>query len=155
MVCVIQSLASLLYHSPVMISISTRLQRLYHIFNLYDVTSLRHNVTFSKMDDVDGGDLTNFDISIEKFVKSMRNKNTVRKTHSDINRFKFFTNKQWRTACVGRIVKDCFGQLFGYIFFMSIRKKDGEKYEPDSLKQFQCSINRYLSENKSEILLSI
>ena len=38
-VCVILSLSTVLYQPPVMISISARLQKLCHTFNLYDVTS--------------------------------------------------------------------------------------------------------------------
>ena len=36
-------------------------------------------------------------------------------------------------------------------FFMNIRKKNGEEYEPDTISGFQRSIQRYLSEKGSSV----
>ena len=36
-------------------------------------------------------------------------------------------------------------------FFMNIRKKNGQEYEPDSISGFQRSIQRYLSERGSPV----
>ena len=39
------------------------------------------------------------------------------------------------------------------IFFVSVRKGNGEEYEPSSLTSFQRSINRFLRENENLVEL--
>ena len=93
-------------------------------------------------------DEPDFEIDTEAFIQSMRNPNTVRKTNSDIKKFTEFlrsTQNEMRTP-----EEITVSELHNYLarFFMVAKKNDGTEYESDTLKQFQCSVNRYLAEKK-------
>ena len=90
---------------------------------------------------VNNPDVPQFSLNTEEFVLSMRNPNTVRKTQSDVKKFSDFLQKELEeTRAIEQISAS---QLDVYLarFFMTARKHDGDEYEPDSLKQFRCSIN--------------
>ena len=92
------------------------------------------------------------DIDTHKFVDSMRNKNTVRKTKGDMKKFEEFLASQNEMRAVHEIDAK---QLDSYLarFFLCVKKSNGEEYEPDSLKAFQSSINRHISEKGIKINL--
>ena len=85
-------------------------------------------------------DEPDFEIDTEAFIQSMRNPNTVRKTNSDIKKFtEFLRNTQNEMRAPEEITAS---EPDNYLarFFMVAKKNDGTEYEPDTLKQFQCSV---------------
>jgi len=86
----------------------------------------------------------------DEFITSMTNANTSRKTKSDV---KLFTEWLLKTQNEQRQSEDieCY-KLDQYLarFFLSVRNKKGEEYEPDTLKSIQSSINRHLTEKNEE-----
>ncbi|XP_071135768.1 uncharacterized protein KIAA1958-like [Mytilus edulis] len=87
--------------------------------------------------------ITNDDTS--NFIEEMKNDNTKRKTKSDI---KLLT--EWLKANNElRAIEDIsVPELNQYLarFYLSVRSRKNEEYEPDSLKSIQSSINRHLME---------
>ena len=79
---------------------------------------------------------------IDDFITSMKNANTSRKTKSDV---KLLTEWLLKTQNEQRQFEDieC-DKLDQYLarFFLSVRYKKGEAYEPDTLKSIQSSIRR-------------
>jgi len=82
----------------------------------------------------------------DEFITSMKNANKSRKTKSDE---KLFTEWLLKSQNEQRQSEDieCY-KLDQYLarFFLSVRNKKGEEYEPDTLKSIQSSINRHLTE---------
>ena len=84
----------------------------------------------------------------DQFIEKMKNKNTVRKTEQSIRLFKtwleneprYDTREPWQIPA---------SELDNYIgsFILSIRKSDGEEYEPDTLTSYHRGIDRSLREN--------
>ncbi|CAG2237633.1 unnamed protein product [Mytilus edulis] len=86
------------------------------------------------------------------FLAEMRNGNTVRKTKSDVGKFKTWLNQQNEEREVESIPSPEL-DLFLARFFMTAKKGDGGEYEPDTLKSMQGSINRFLAEKGSLVNL--
>jgi hypothetical protein len=88
--------------------------------------------------------------STEKFVMSMRNSNTVRKTSTDVNKVAAWLQSKNERRDICDIPS---AELNTYLaqFFMTATKQNGEQYEPDTLKSIQCSINRFLAEKGSTV----
>lgn len=86
------------------------------------------------------------------FLAEMRNGNTVRKTKSDVGKFKNWLLQQNEEREVGSIPSPELDLLLAR-FFMTAKKADGGEYEPDTLKSMQGSINRYLGEKGSTVNL--
>ena len=81
------------------------------------------------------------------FVESMKNKNMKSKTTSDLKNFKEWMRNE--NLNEDRNLEDIPPrELDMYLarFFLTIRKQDKEEYEPDTLKSFQSSFQRYLAE---------
>ena len=81
------------------------------------------------------------------FVESMKNKNTKSKTTSDLKNFKEWMRNE--NLNEDRNLEDIPPrELDMYLarFFLTVRKQDKEEYEPDTLKSFQSSFQRYLAE---------
>ena len=96
------------------------------------------------------------------FVESMKNKNTKSKTTSDLKNFKEWMRNEMRNEKLNedRNLEDILPrELDIYLarFFLTVRKQDKEEYEPDTLKSFQSSFQRYLAEKgyASNILTKI
>ena len=74
----------------------------------------------------------------------------MNKTRSDLNVW----NKWCATVNEHRKVEDIpakeLNRLLSH-FFVSLKKKNGEDYEPNSLTAFQRSIDRHLRENGVEV----
>ena len=83
------------------------------------------------------------------FVDSMKNKNTVRKTVTVMRQFTNWLEMPPRkeTREINTIQAD---ELDNYIgsFLLSIRKANGEQYEPDTLTSYHRGIDRYLGDRK-------
>ncbi|XP_063401274.1 uncharacterized protein LOC134685413 [Mytilus trossulus] len=82
-----------------------------------------------------------------EFINSMKNANTKRKTKSDISLFQsWLLATQNEERQFSTIENEKLDQYLAR-FFISVRNKKGEEYEPDTLKSIQSSINRHLNEN--------
>ncbi|XP_076105700.1 uncharacterized protein KIAA1958-like [Mytilus galloprovincialis] len=82
-----------------------------------------------------------------EFINSMKNANTVRKTKCDIGLFQtWLLATQNEERLFSTIENEKLDQYLAR-FFISVRNKKGEEYEPDTLKSIQSSINRHLNEN--------
>ena len=94
--------------------------------------------------EVPATDMTD-DMDTVKFVESMKNKNTLRKTKGELKKFEEYLCSVNEMRPVSEI--DARG-LDTYLarFFLSAKKNNGEEYEPDSLKSFQLSVNRHLND---------
>lgn len=79
------------------------------------------------------------------FVDSMKNVNTQRKTKNDLRFFSGWLAEQQEFRAIEDI-KPLDLDLLLARFFLSVRKINGEDYEPDTLKSFQSSFARKLSE---------
>ncbi|VDI81549.1 Hypothetical predicted protein [Mytilus galloprovincialis] len=86
------------------------------------------------------------------FLAEMLNGNPVRKTKSDVGKFKTWLNQQNEEREVESIPSPEL-DLFLARFFMTAKKGDGGEYEPDTLKSMQGSINRFLAEKGSLVNL--
>ena len=92
---------------------------------------------------------------VEAYITSMKKENTVKATSRDVANVKRWlaVNKwelrdKWELRELDDIpVKD----LGGYLsqMWISIRKKDGGEYEPSTLEQIRCSVDRHLREKSS------
>lgn len=84
---------------------------------------------------------------INAYLKSSKNKNTVRKTESDVKRF-----KEWLSVaprCENRDILDIPPIVLDrYLssFLMDVKKDNGDDYEPDTLTSIHRSIARKLDE---------
>jgi len=85
------------------------------------------------------------DDDMEDFVIKMRNPNTVRKTTGDVKLFTTYLQSTGEKRSIKEILPN---ELDNYLarFFLNVRKADKSEYEPDTLKIYQSSISRYLSE---------
>ena len=95
--------------------------------------------------DVDDTDVDETDT--EKFVNSMKNQNTSRMTVSHIKTFREFLSKTSENRLPEAIPPL---ELDKYLasFYMTCTKADGSDYEPSSVTNMMCAINRYLREKK-------
>ena len=82
------------------------------------------------------------DKAVEAFVDQQKNKNTKRKTHSDLKTWYTWCGKHGETRELKDIPPAELDRLLGH-FFVTVRRKDGSLYEPDTLSSFQCSIDHY------------
>ncbi|KXJ08133.1 hypothetical protein AC249_AIPGENE22936 [Exaiptasia diaphana] len=79
----------------------------------------------------------------QNFIDEQQNKNTLSKTKRDIELLKTFLQSQKESRDIENIPK---AELDDYLssFLVQVRKKDGEEYEPSSLRSFISSFDRYL-----------
>jgi site-specific recombinase XerD len=89
----------------------------------------------------------------DTFIQSMKNDNTWKKTKRDVKLFSEWLHKENEDRLIEDIEKDKLDQYLAR-FFLSVRNRKGEEYEPDTLKSFQASVSRYLMEKtKTNIML--
>ena len=81
------------------------------------------------------------------FVESMKNPNTKAKTMSDLKKFNEWLLSVGEERSIETIAPENL-DLYMARFFLSIKKKNDKEYEPDSLKSYQSSLHRYLTEKK-------
>ncbi|CAC5377808.1 unnamed protein product [Mytilus coruscus] len=89
-------------------------------------------------------------MTTDEFIDQMRNKNTSRKTNSDVNKLKTWLSDQNELREFHKIPPQELDLLLAR-FFMTAKKCDGGDYEPDTLKSIQGSINRHLTEKHCNI----
>ena len=87
---------------------------------------------------------------IQEFIYSLRPDNTNKKTTYDLNVWRRYCYSLGEERDLENIPP---GELNILLcrFFMDVRKKDGEVYEPVTLTSFQRSIQRYLNDRNSTV----
>ena len=84
--------------------------------------------------------------SLKNYVLSKRNKNTVQKTDQNFKRFEeYMENMKNEHRPIIKIPVETMDNYIGG-FMLSVKKRDGGFYEPDSLTAFHRSIARKLKE---------
>ena len=86
------------------------------------------------------------DEAVEMFVNQQKNMNTKRKTSSDLRSWYNWCAKHGETRELKDIPMGELDRLLGH-FFVSVRRKDGSLYEPDTLSSFQRNIDRHLTKD--------
>ena len=83
------------------------------------------------------------DKPIDKFIEDQKNKNTLSKTRRDVSLLTEFLNSKNESRRIEEISPK---ELNEYIseFIIAVRRKDGEDFEPFSLRGLICSFNRHL-----------
>ena len=79
-------------------------------------------------------------------MDDQQNKNTKRKTNSDIRKWYEWCEEHNETRKLEDLPPEELDRLLGH-FFVSIRKKDGSIYEPDTLTSFQRSLDRHVTKD--------
>jgi len=92
------------------------------------------------------------DGDLEIYIKEQENRNTSRKTKSDVKIFKtFLTNIHDENRCIENIPQVELDRYLG-LFFVSAQKEKSKngtlEYEPSSLKSIRASIHRYLKDKQ-------
>ena len=88
---------------------------------------------------------------IEGFINNQKSFNTTKKTTTDMNTlFRYMKSIGMRNESIESLPASDLDHLLSK-FFMNIRKKNGEEYEPDTISGFQRSIQRYLSDKRSPV----
>ena len=81
--------------------------------------------------------------SLDEFVQHQENKNTLSKTQRDVSLLKKILVSRNELREIENIdAKDL--DVIIANFLLQVRKKDGEQYEPTSLRSFVSSFDRYL-----------
>ena len=86
------------------------------------------------------------DEAVEAFVDQQKNKNTKRKTESDLKTWYLWCAKHGETRELNDIPPTELNRLLGH-FFVTVCRNDGSLYEPDTLSSFQRSIDRHLTKD--------
>ena len=81
--------------------------------------------------------------SLDEFVQHQENKNTFSKTQRDVSLLKKFLVSRNELREIENIDANDLDVLIAN-FLLQVRKKDGEQYEPTSLRSFVSSFDRYL-----------
>ncbi|XP_075345325.1 uncharacterized protein KIAA1958-like [Mycteria americana] len=78
-----------------------------------------------------------------------QNKKTIRSTHTALWNFREFLISKYPSETREIYVIPC-KELDAYLasFFVDARQKDGSEYEPNSLANYQCGLERYLKEHR-------
>ena len=87
---------------------------------------------------------------IEGFLKEQKSANTLKKTTTNMNTVARSMKDIGKNVKVENLPAAELDRLLRK-FFMNIRKKNWQEYEPDSTSGFQRSIQRYLSERGSPV----
>ncbi|XP_028417951.1 zinc finger MYM-type protein 2-like [Dendronephthya gigantea] len=85
--------------------------------------------------------------TIDEYIIDQENKNTRAKTKRDVNLLVEFLRQKDELRNPEELQVE---ELNDYLseFILSVKKKDGEEYEPSSLRGFLSSFHRYLKEHK-------
>ena len=85
-----------------------------------------------------------YETSVEDYVESMEKRNTKEKTKRDVQLFEEFLRKENNDLREVHTIAPA--ELNKYLaeFILSVRSKDGEDYEPSSLRCLVSSLERHL-----------
>ena len=89
---------------------------------------------------------------VNEYIRLQKPKSTNYKESSDLKRLKNFFSEAGESREILNIPLEKLNTLLAN-FFMKAKRLDGKLYEPDSLSSFCRSLQRYLTENGSEIIL--
>ena len=87
------------------------------------------------------------DEEIARFIAEQKNENKRKKTASDMRLFKAFCLSRGENRPVEHLQPMELDTLFGH-FLISVKKQNGEEYEPSSIRGFVSSLDRYLKESR-------
>ena len=90
--------------------------------------------------------------AMNKYISSQKQKTTAYKDISDIKRFNKFFSEAGESREIIDIPPDDLNKLLAN-FFMGARRLDEKLYDPDTLLSLSRSLQRYLTENGSPIIL--
>ncbi|XP_008939276.1 PREDICTED: uncharacterized protein LOC103773653, partial [Merops nubicus] len=78
-----------------------------------------------------------------------QNEKTIRSTQTALRNFREFLISKYPSETREIYVIPC-KELDAYLasFFVDARQKDGSEYEPNSLANYQCGLERYLKEHR-------
>ena len=85
------------------------------------------------------------DEDIDNFITENRNKNTTKKTQSDLNVFYRWAKTVNETRTLENISEQELDKLLAH-FVLNARKQNGDEYEPDTLTSMLRSFDRLLRE---------
>ena len=85
-------------------------------------------------------------VEVDQFIDLKKNDNTKRKTSSDVALFQRFLKEIHDIDEDLEEIEPELLNIYMAEFFVSVRKSDGQQYEPLSLRSFFASFNRYLKE---------
>ena len=118
-----------------------------------EVENEGYETVFCQFNEVQSNDLyeeRDSQKEIDSFIRERKSLNTVKKTASDMNSFNRYLaeiNKQYLNIL--HLPAQELDRLLSK-FFKDIRKFNGEEYEPNTISSFERSIERFLSDNKSQ-----
>ena len=90
------------------------------------------------------------DDDIETFIEQNRNKNTKKKTASDLNVFYRWAKTVKKTRQLDEIQPQELDKLLTH-FVLKVRKQNGDEFEPDTLTSLFRSIDRFLRERGKQL----
>ena len=89
------------------------------------------------------------DEDIDNFIAENRNKNTTKKTQSDLNVFYRWAKNVNETRTIENIPEQELDKVLAH-FFLNVRKTNGDEYEPDTLTSMLRSFDRFLREKEKQ-----
>ena len=81
--------------------------------------------------------------TLEAFIEEQANKNTLSKTKRDVSLLKEFMRMKGKHEEFENIEPRGLDEIL-CAFILAVKKKDGEEYEPTTLRSFVSSFDRYL-----------
>ena len=90
------------------------------------------------------------DEDIDNFITENRNKNTTKKTQSDLNVFYRWAKTVKETSTLESISEQELNKLLAH-FVLNIAKQNGDKYEPDTLTSLLQSFDHLLGEKEKTL----
>ena len=79
------------------------------------------------------------DKPIDKFIEDLKNKNTLSKTRRDVSLLTEFLNSKSESRRTRKELNEYISE-----FIVAARRKDGEDFEPSSLRGLICSFSPHL-----------
>jgi hypothetical protein len=92
-------------------------------------------------------------VSLDKFRRAQENMSTVRKTLGHVSVFTNFLKLKGETRAPHMIPLHQLDKLLGH-FVVSVRKQNGDDYEPCYLKNIQNSLERHLKNRQYSVSLT-
>jgi len=84
---------------------------------------------------------------VRKFIENEDNKNTSRKTLSDVQKFQRFLQTKGEQKEIQNIEADILDEYIAN-YILSVRKPDGQEYEPSTIRNIISSLDRKLKRHK-------
>lgn len=112
-----------------------------NIVENYESTEMAEKKEKTPVDDADA----DADDEVTKFIEDNRNKNTTKKTRSDLNIFYKWAKTVNETRTIDNIPPDELDKIISH-FVVKVCKQNGEQCEPDTLTSYFRSFDRFLRE---------